>query len=201
MPSLCRGSPEHGFSSGDLLLRNVCFKQVFHHLPDAAVSRSRKIFALVRVQTRTLRIAVRGDRPIMSHENLGSIQTWTHERDGCTLMPDGVKTEGPGLPAGALHKVHAPGERLSRKRVVMKKHEHLVHLAGGSHPAANWASWSVPAAFGASASVLFHYPICCRSAWFFLLKVHIAPHQPEEFASDGVHFLIKILGLRDPYYL
>ena len=65
----------YNFSSGDLLLRNFCFKQVFHYLPDAAASQSRKNFALVRVQTRALRIAVRGGRPIMSHENLGGIQT------------------------------------------------------------------------------------------------------------------------------
>ena len=65
----------YNFSSGDLLLRNFCFKQVFHYLPDAAASQSRKNFALVRVQTSALRIAVRGGRPIMSHENLGGIQT------------------------------------------------------------------------------------------------------------------------------
>ena len=65
----------YNFSSGDLLLRNFCFKQVFHYLPDAAASQSRKDFALVRVQTCALRIAVRGGRPIMSHENLGGIQT------------------------------------------------------------------------------------------------------------------------------
>ena len=64
----------YNFSSGDLLLRNFCFKQVFHYLPDAAASQSRKNFALVRVQPRAFRIAVRRSRPIMSHENLGSIQ-------------------------------------------------------------------------------------------------------------------------------
>ena len=64
----------YNFSSGDLLLRNFCFKQVFHYLPDAAASQSRKNFALVRVQPRAFRIAVRRGRPIMSHENLGSIQ-------------------------------------------------------------------------------------------------------------------------------
>ena len=62
-------------SSGDLLLRNFCFKQVFHYLPDAAASQSRKNFALVCVQPRAFRISVRGGRPIMSHKNLGGIQT------------------------------------------------------------------------------------------------------------------------------
>lgn len=65
----------YNFSSGDLLLRNFCFKQVFHYLPDAAASQSRKNFALVRVQPRALRIAIRRSRSIMSHKDLGGIQT------------------------------------------------------------------------------------------------------------------------------
>ena len=65
----------YNFSSGDILLRNFCFKQVFHYLPDAAASQSRKNFALVRVQPRALRIAIRCSRSIMSHKDLGGIQT------------------------------------------------------------------------------------------------------------------------------
>ena len=65
----------YNFSSGDFLLRNFCFKQVFHYLPDAAASQSRKNFALVRVQPRALRIAIRRSRSIMSHKDLGGVQT------------------------------------------------------------------------------------------------------------------------------
>ena len=47
-----------------------------------------------------------------------------------------MKTEGlhMGLPAETLHEVNALGERLPRKRVVLKLHEHIVHLAGAGIP-------------------------------------------------------------------
>ena len=51
-------------------------------------------------------------------------------------MPDGVKTEGfhMGFPAETLHEVNALGERLPQKRVVLKLHEHIVHLSWAGIP-------------------------------------------------------------------
>ena len=39
-----------------------------------------------------------------------------------------------GLPAETLHEVNAPGERLPRKCVVLKIHEHIVYLAWAGIP-------------------------------------------------------------------
>ena len=88
-----------------------------------------------------------------------------------------------GLPAETLHEVNALGERLPQKRVVLKLHEHIVHLAGAGIPPPlerldQFRVHSEPAhPFHAIPRLVVGQPD------FFLLKVHITPRQPEDFAS------------------